>query len=182
MKTDLEYFERQRFNRWLAGVLFLLTNGSFYYVGVSQYFINKTWGNHPTDDTIYLISTILLTLVTVGFFFVRLDTLIDKEGIYYRMFPFHPKFKFLPWERISEAEVKKMNPIKEMGGWGMRIRGVNFGGYGMRFGIRSKSYTVSGNRVLLLKLDNNKKIYIGTRKPDELSEFLVKLNAERKQK
>ena len=171
MKEELVYVERQCFNRWLLAVNVLVTNGSFFYVGISRYFVEKKWGNNPMDDRIYIFVAVFLLFISVGFFFIRLDTVVNNEGVYYRMFPFHPRFHFQPWEFISEAEVM-----------GLRKRGVIFRGYGIRFGFRSQSYTISGSRVLLLTLNNNKKIYIGTRKPEELSECLIKLHAERKQK
>jgi len=188
MKEELVYVEHQRFNRWMVVAILVLGNGLFFYAVISQYVEEKTWGNDPMVDWVYIIVSIFLLVMTVGFFFLRLDTVINIDGVYFRMFPFHPRFQFKAWPQISEAEVCNISPIKKFGG---RKKGrrffiqppiLNFGGGGMRIGIRSKSYTISGFRVLLLTLTNRKKIYIGTRKPEELSEFLKKLNAERKQK
>ena len=140
------------------------------------------------DDWLFIIVSIFLLFISVIFFFIRLDTVINKEGVYFRMFPFHLRFQFKSWEQISVAEVKNINPVKKFGGWGIRARRLilpprlNFGGGGIRIGIRQKAYTISGFSVLLLTLTNKKKINIGTRKPEELSEFLIKLDAERKQK
>ena len=187
MKEELLFQERQRFNRWLIVALLLLSNGLFLYAFISQYFVEKTWGNNPIDDWLFIIVSIFLLFISVWFFFIRLDTVINKDGVYFRMFPFHPRFQFKSWEQIAEAEVCSINPIKKLGGWGMRTRRqlhprLNFGGGGIRIGIKIKSYTISGFHVLFLTLTNCNKIYIGTRKPEELSEFLIKLNAERKQK
>jgi len=187
MKEELVYVERQRFNRWFVVALLFIADGLFFYTGISIYFVEKTWGNNPMDDRIYIIVLLLLLFISIGFFFIRLDTVINKDGVFFRMFPFHPRFKFKSWEQISEAEVKDVNPIKKFGGWGKRNSGLvitrfNIRGGGFRFGFKRKSYTISGNRVLLLTLTNHKKIYLGTRKPEELSEFLKKIDAERKQK
>jgi len=181
MKEELVFFERQRFNQWFVIALFLLTIATIIYVCVSLIFMN-TLDNKRIDVPILIVLAVVMILIPVGFFFFRLETVINKEGVYFRMFPFHRRFQFKPWSYISKAEVKKINQFKKFGGWGMQYKVVNFMGSGIHFGIRSKSYTISGNCVLLLTLINNKKIYIGTQKPEELSEFLVKLDAERKQK
>ena len=184
MKEELLFVECQRFNRWFVVAIIAIV--VFFYVGISQYFVEKILGNNPIDDMIYLFSALLIILIAAVFFFIRLDTVINKEGVYFRMFPFHPRFHFKSWEQIAEAEVKNINPIKKFGGWGIRTSGLlprfNFGNGGTHFDIRSKSYSISGFHVLLLTLTNYKKLYIGTRKPEELSGFLIKLNAERKQK
>ena len=182
MKEEIVFLERQRFNQWWILALIAIVNGIVIYACITQIGLGKLWGNNPVSDTMLIVITVIVLLVTVCFLFVRLDTVINREGVYYRMFPYHLKFQFKPWEHISEADVMKVRPISEFGGWGMRFKILNFGGSGIHVGFGSKSYTVSGNKTLKLELKNNKKIYIGTRNPDELSAFLEKLNAERKQK
>ena len=125
----------------------------------------------------------MLAFITVIIFFIRLDTVIDKDGVYERFFPFQLRFGFTPWYYISDASVQKINPLRKFGGRGIiRVKVINVGGHGIHYGIGYKSYTISGNSVLQLTLHNNKKIFIGTQTPEELEEFLNKLNAERKQK
>jgi hypothetical protein len=59
--------------------------------------------------------------------------------------------------------VRKYKPLAEFGGWGLR------------FGVSGKAYNISGNKGLQLELTNNKKLLIGTQKPEELSEALNKI-------
>jgi len=183
MKEELVFYERQRFTQWWLIVLLFAVNGVFLYGCIKQIVLGDPFGNRPTPDAIFIFMTVFMFLLSASFFFIRLDTVINEEGVYFRMFPFHIRFKFKSWEQISEAGVKKINPITELGGWGMR--------YKLRFGLRRgrsgiyianiQSYTLSGNKVLQLVLNNNKELYIGTRRPDELSEFLSKLDVKRKQ-
>ena len=182
MKEELVFVERQRFRRWFIVTLLLLAIGMLFHASISQYFAEKTWDNNPIGDMRYIIVLFLLLSIFAEFFFIRLDTVINKEGVYFRMFPFHTRFQFTSWEHISEAVVMKINPFGGFGGWGMRFKVLNFGGSGIHIGFGSKSYTISGNKMLKLELKNNKRIYLGTRKPEELSDFLIKLDAERKQK
>ena len=185
MKEELEYQESQRFNQWWI-ILFVMfpINIMFISICIYQLTTGKPVGDNPMPDTELIIVTILFFLFSVilgvVFFFMRLDTVINKDGVYERMFPFQLKFGFTPWDNIMDAEVVKLNRI----GRRRRSRGIHHG-------FREKSYILSGNYVLKLTLKNSKKIliftnnskiFIGTQKPEELMEFLEKLNAERNQK
>jgi len=182
MKEKLVFFERQRFSQWWAIGLFAILNGLFIFGCVYQIILDNPFGNHPMSDRSLLILTGFVLLTTAFFFLIRLDTVVNTEGVYYRMFPFHFGIKFIAWDAIAEAEVRKINPLGEVGGWGLRFKFLNVGGSGVRVGLNTISYTISGNKVLKITLINHKTIYIGTRRAEELSEFLDKIDAERKQK
>jgi len=149
--------------------MMVVINGLFIYGCIIQLVFKKSFGNNPMDDIALVVVAVSFALFTVSFLFVRLDTVIDKDGVYEQMFPFQLRFQFTPWEYIADASVIKTNPIGKFGGWGIK------------YGFRKKSYTMSGCYVLQLKLNNDKKIFIGTQRPEELADFLNKLNADRKQ-
>ena len=112
------------------------------------------------------------------FLFFRVDMVIDKEGVWVRVFPFHRRFKLTPWEQISEAVVRKQTGYK----FGISTKLTpKIIGTGIRM-ISCKTYNLSGKMILQLILNNNNIIRVGTRRPEELTEFLEKLDAERKQK
>ncbi len=182
MKEELVFLERQYFKRWFVIVLslfiFLPVPVIFYIITV----LDKAAGQNTLFLVTFIVVTLLMLLMAVLLFIMRLDTIIDKEGVYYRMFPFHWRFKTILWDDIMEAEVTKFSPLRRSVTTAMRVKGVTIGGHGMHFGIGFSSYTLSGNKALLLSLTNHKKVYIGTQKAEELSEFLVKLDAKRKQK
>ncbi|MDR0797059.1 MAG: hypothetical protein LBE79_13585 [Tannerella sp.] len=181
MKEELVFTERQHLRQWWIIALMIPINGIIICRCIMQLGFGKSFGNNPMPDAMHIIVTVITLLVTVLLFFIRLNTVINKEGVYMQMFPFHLRYKFTPWDYISEANVMKFN-LMHFGGWGMWFKSVNLGGHGIHHGIGSTAYTMSGNKVLKLVLHNNKKIYIGTRMPEELKEFLNKLDAERKQK
>ena len=166
MKEELVFHERQRFNQWWFLLIFISINSLFIAGCIIQLGMGKPWGDKPMSDTMLIIFTIFSILFSVSFFFIRLDTVIDNGGVYERMFPLQLKFKFAPWNNILNARVKK----------------IRFSGWGIRYDGGEVMYTISGKYVLELTLNNNKKISIGTQKPDELMKFLDKLDAERKQK
>jgi hypothetical protein len=110
---------------------------------------------------------ILLTLgflaFTFLFFLMGLYTKIDNHGIYFRFIPFDTAFKFYPWEKIKSIHFCEYKALKEYGGWGIR---------GGRNGM---AYTISGKTGFIIELINNKKILIGTGKPEEVKKILQKL-------
>jgi len=186
MKEELEFQECQRFNQWRGRwviLLFFSIIGIFIYGCIVQLGMGKPFGDNPMPDAALIIVTIGVTVIIVllmaSFYFMRLDTLINEDGVYERMFPFQFKFGFTPWDNIIDAAVIEKN-----------FRG-KYKQWGMRKGFREKSFTTSGNKTLqltikndnkILTLLNNKKIYIGTQKPEEMADFLDILNAKRKQK
>ena len=181
MKEELVFFERQYFKRWLAIVLSLFMCLPLPVIYIVLFVTNKSGGQHLTFHIIFLVAALITVLIAAFMFLMRLDTVINKEGVYYRMFPFHRGYKFKSWEMISEAEVAIISPFGKKKGRGARYKIMNMQG-GIHYGLRAKSYMIAGNIALVLTLINNRKIYIGTRRFEEMSEFLKKLHAERKQK
>jgi len=187
MKEELEFQECQRFNQWRGRwviLLFLSIIGIFIYGCIVQFGMGKPFGDPPMPDAALIIVTIgvtvVIALLMACFYFMRLDTLINEEGVYERMFPFQFKFGFTPWDNIIDAAVIEKNFRKKYSR-----------GWGIRHGFRKKSFSTPGNKVLqltitndykILRFINTKKIYIGTQKPEEMTEFLDKLNAKRNQK
>ena len=106
--------------------------------------------------------TLLLSLL---FFSFNLITIVKPDGIYVRFFPFHLSFRRYTWDMISKVYVRHYSPIGEYGGWGIRL-----GLFG-----KCKAYNVSGNKGLQIEFTNNKKLLIGTKKPDELATVLTNL-------
>ena len=180
MPEELEYYERQRIQWWLILLMIVLLNVPFITGCIIQLGMGKPWGDKPMSNTMLIIVTVLVALFTIGFSFIHVETVINKEGVWVRVFPFRPRFKLTPWDYISEAVVRKMNLLRDKRGIGYKLAARRIGPKGIRMVGRS-TYNLSGNYVLDLTLKNNRKILIGTRKPEEMTEFLNKLDGERKQ-
>lgn len=167
----LIFKESQRFRQAWVWVLLiaigLLTIGIFGTGIYQQIFLGHKFGNNPTSDTGLLIIFALVLLLNIALFLMfrysKLSTVIDKIGIEYRFSPFHFKPRFIYWNMIEKYKVIKFDPIKDYGGWGIK---VNKDG---------KAYTISGDKGLLLYLKSGQKILIGTQKDSELTDFLLKI-------
>jgi hypothetical protein len=66
---------------------------------------------------------------------------------------------------LTKSFVRQYSPLTEYGGWGLRP-----GLFG-----KGTAFCVSGDMGLQLEFTDNKKLLIGTNKPDELTETLNKI-------
>ena len=176
MKEELIFYERQRFKQWWALILLVIVNGMLIIGCISQIGMGKPWGNNPMSNTGLIIITVISALVSVSIFFIRLDTVFDEDGIFERFFPFQLKSGFIPWDQVADVRVKKINLFTSHGMGHSSYRLKKIGGSGYHYD------TIFGKYVLQLTLENGKKLNLSTERPNELLEFLAKLNAERKQK
>jgi hypothetical protein len=165
MDNEILFTESQRFKQWWLWMILLGINGLFLFGVYQQVIGGQQFGDKPMSDTELLIITGLTLLLTFLFIKFRLDTIIKRDGIYVRFFPFHMTFKHYNWNNLTKSFVRQYSAISEYGGWGLR-----FGLFG-----KGKAYNVSGNKGLQLEFNNNKKLLIGTNKPDELTETLNKI-------
>lgn len=160
--------EKQKFNQpWLWILLIIigiLVYGLFGFAFYKQIIQNQPLGNHPMTNLSFIIFSIFIlsinSLILLLFVFGNLTTLIDKNEISLRFFPFHWSFRKYPWSSIERFEIVTYKPISEYGGWGIR------------YGNKGKAYNVRGNVGLQLYFINGQRILIGTQNASELSDFL----------
>jgi hypothetical protein len=165
MANEILFTERQKFKQWWLWLLLLSINGLFLFGVYKQVIDGQQFGDKPMSNAGLLVTaglTILLTLLFVNF---RLDTNIKNDGIYVRFFPFHLKFKHYTWDSLTKSFVRQYSPLTEYGGWGLLLGLFVIG----------SAFNVSGDKGLQLEFTDNKKLLIGTNKPDELTETLNKI-------
>jgi hypothetical protein len=99
------------------------------------------------------------------FWFTRLETVIDQEGISYRWFPFQRKPRVIKWTQVEQITVRNYSPLGEFGGWGLR------------YSWTSTAHTVSGNWGIDIKIKGkSRSLLLGTQHPDEVLQLLEKQN------
>jgi hypothetical protein len=165
MDNEILFTESQRFKQWWLWTILLGINGLFLFGVYKQVIDGQQFGDKPMSNIGLLTTTGMTLLLTFLFINFRLDTIIKKDGIYVRFFPFHMTFKHYNWDNLTKSFVRQYSAISEYGGWGLR-----FGLFG-----KGAAYNVSGNKGLQLEFNSNKKLLIGTNKPDELTETLNKI-------
>lgn len=165
MSNEILFTERQKFKQWWLWLILLGINGLFLFGVFKQVVGGQQFGDKPMSNAGLLIVTGFTIILTILFVNFRLDTTIKKDGIYVRFFPFHLKTKHYPWDSLTKSFVRQYSPLTEYGGWGLRL-----GLFG-----KGTAFNVSGDKGLQLEFTNNKKLLIGTNKPDELTETLNKI-------
>lgn len=156
--------ETQRFNQWwlqlihIASILFLI------YAIYHWYFKNEAVGNVAAGDSVGQLIVILSVLpLLLVFYFLKLHTEIDENGIKYQFSPFHFTPKKIAWDEILHCHVRTYNPILEYGGWGYR---TSIG--------KGKAYNVKGDKGIQIELKTGKKLLLGTQMETEANQIIAR--------
>ncbi len=165
MENKILFSEQQKFRQWWVLLIFIAINAVFLSGVYVQVILGQQFGDRPMGDGGLIITTFVILILTLTFLNFRLDTIIKSDGIYVRFFPIHIRYKHYGWESLQKCYVRKYSPVTQYGGWGLR-----FGFFG-----NGNAYNVSGDDGLQLEFGTNKKLLIGTNKPEELRTVLEEL-------
>ena len=92
---------------------------------------------------------------------------IDENGVEYRYWPFVRR-KFISWEVVDAAYLRKYDALGEYGGWGLR--------YKLWFKLKDRAYIFNDRTIgLQFELPDNRKLLFSTSKKEELESFLSNL-------
>ena len=166
MESETLFSENQRFSQWWLWLLLIGLTGLILYGIIQQLIFGIPFGTKPASDAGLVLTLVIPVSLLALFIALRLETRITRDGIYVRFLPFQKTFRYHSWANLSKSYVRKYSAIMEYGGWGIR-----FGFLG-----KGSALNVSGNKGLQLITIDGKKMLIGTRKPEEITETLRKLN------
>lgn len=153
--------EEQKFTQgWVIKLLFFILG----LVGVAIITRLLRNGSNHDDMVALVVSGVIVSGLGYLIVIARLLTYFTEKGIRYQFFPFHFKTKIIRWEAVEKVYVRKYRPIMEYGGWGIR------------YGLNGKAYNIAGNYGIQLELKGGKKLLIGTQKPDLIEELLRSKN------
>ena len=112
-----------------------------------------------------LVAPLLLLAIGVLLAFARLVVDVDRETI-------TVAFHFLwPKRRIPISEVRRADA--------MTYRAfLDYGGYGVRLGLRGWAWAVSGNQGVLVETKNGSRLMIGSQRPKELEAAIARAKRE----
>jgi hypothetical protein len=126
-----------------------------------QLFLRKPFGTNPAPDWMILALLLVFGIIFPLFFYsLKMVTVVRKDGLYVRFYPFHFSFRHFPIKNIQSYEVLTYNPFRDYGGWGIR------------YGLKGKAYNTKGNRGVLFEFterNNVRKLMIGSQIPEKLS-------------
>jgi hypothetical protein len=116
--------------------------------------LNEENGTFPYLGLVILIVTAFLI------YKFELVTQVHKDGVYIKLLPIRWKFKKIGFEQIANCYARKYRPIVEYGGWGIR------------WGISGRAYNAYGNMGVQLELRGGKRLLIGSQNADKLAEII----------
>lgn len=168
----IEFSEKQPFSHpwiWalLLPIIFFLVYGIF-----QQLILDKPFGINPAPDYLLVIFALIPAGILLLLLRAYLKTEISHEALTYKFFPFHLRQHRIAWRDVSRAYIRTYKPIREFGGWGIRISVKN----GIAYNVMRDHKT-----GLQLHLESGKKILFSTQKPEELAAILKSLGFEGKQ-
>jgi len=169
VKDDNTFVEVQEFRqRWIwlmvIGVSALLI--ALFGFGIfTQLVKNQPWGDKPMSDAALVVTSVITIVFSVGLPFLiryaRLEVKVGPEALEINFRPFATRR--ISYKDILSVETKTYRPI-----W-------DYGGYGVRWAPgRGIAYNVSGNRGVLLRLSDGKRILIGSGQPEALADAIRK--------
>jgi hypothetical protein len=168
MKTKVLFEEVQRQNQKWIWFLLIVILGLVIFAFVQQVLFHKPFGTHPVPDWAFIFFFSIPLLLFLLLFRTELRTQINERQISFSYRPFIQKEKVIEWSDIKNCYIRIYNPIKEYGGWGIRLAIKR--GHG-------RAYNVSGNMGIQLELVNGDMILIGTRKPKEAEEKIKRIQS-----
>lgn len=162
--NKLTFRETQRFKQWWVWAILIGVNGLVLVLLMIR-FQELLNGNGTLGEyAILSLGAFSLIAPTVLILFIKLDTVIDNDGIAVRLYPFHIRYRFYGRDEVDTCTVREYKPISEYGGWG--LRGSS----------RNRAFNISGNKGIHFVLKNGHKVLIGTNAPNEAAAVLAALN------
>lgn len=161
--------EMQRFNLWWVHLINMVVILPLFYMGYQWFITKEAVGNVAINDhgaqLAVIFSALLLPIILYS---IKLRTTIDERGIFYQFIPLQFSKKMIPWNDMKHCEVRTYNPLKEFGGWGLRISIRN-----------GRAYNIKGNQGIQIILKTGKKILIGTQNEREAQEIIQRYCKEK---
>jgi len=151
------YRETQHFFRnWIFLLPVAAVTIIVWYEFVQQVVLGQPQGEEPIPNWLAWLLTLIF-----GFGFpvvgvlVRLVTEVRPGELRVRIYPF--RWVTIPVSSMHRAAVRQYSPIREYGGWGVRVSRLN-----------GRAYNAYGNQGVQLELDNGALLLIGSQRPQEL--------------
>jgi hypothetical protein len=154
-RAPIVFHEEQAFRQWHAMLVLAMPPAALIFVTVRQLVWHHPRGTPPVSNGGLLFLAVLLVLVYVRLITVRLVTELRPKEITVGLRGLGRKRK-IPLNSVRTARAVEYDPIRD------------FGGYGIRSGLRGRAYIARGNRGVELELQDEHKVLIGSQDPARL--------------
>ena len=160
------FYERQRLRQWWLWLIVILAIVVPAVIQISK----MSDSGVPQQQMLYYLLSYIACCIPVLLLIccIKLETKITEKCVYVRLFPLQISFRSYAFSEMSAYFVRKYHPVREYGGWG--LKGT----------FNNRALNISGNQGLQIVFKNEKKLLIGTRRPQEIMEILKSLQSNKK--
>ena len=152
----MKYKEEQKFRRSDVLLILLILIG-----GTAYRFIDILFFDSRTNSSeLLLASVLLIALSGILFFLLRLKlvTKVGKKGIQFQFSPLHRNNKKIRWKEVDDYKVVTL-PFEKR---------ISYNG------TREAVYSFNGRTGLELHLRDGRRLFLGSRDPEELAKAMEK--------
>ncbi len=161
MEKEILFAEVQKFRQWWLWLILILAAMPLAGILIYQLATGQPVGNKPASNMVLVILVVFISLpMLLGFYFIKLFTVIDTESIYYG---FGIGTGNLNEIRITDIQSMEVIPYR-VNGIGMRLSD--------EFGT---VYNTTGGMGLFIINNKGTKIVIGTQQPEEMKVAIDKM-------
>jgi len=160
-RTTNNFYERQKFKNKYFLVVVVLLELFFIYFSALKTLNHKPFIPETFEDWPLLIFTLTVPPVLLLLYYViRLETVINDDGIFYRWRPTQRTYNMIQWDTIREITLIDLKNAGFMWIFSKEYNQVRYLGSGVG---------------ILIELKRGKRIVIGTRKAEELNRILIRM-------
>lgn len=118
---------------------------------------------HQLNQESITASIVLFCIFFLVGFLLKLEWKFTSSDFSYKYRPIYNKWRSIPISDIKSANVVKINPLREFGGWGFR------------FGRLGQAFTTTGRLILHIETHSGKKLNFTVKNQKEAEIALKKL-------
>lgn len=159
------YREVQRFRQWFLYLPVLIVTVAVWWQFVEQVVLGRSTAEEPVPNWLAWVLAIVFGLGMPAFLLtLRMVTEVRPGLLRVRLFPVSRVE--IPTTHILEAAVRHYSPLKEYGGWGVRVSRTH-----------GRAYNAYGSLGVQLVVEGRGPVLIGSQHPEELLAALAAAGA-----
>jgi hypothetical protein len=159
-KAQAVFHEEQPFKQRYAKFSLATPPAALLFITIRQVFFHHPWGNPPVTNGDLIFLSVLLVLVYLRLITVRLVTDLWPSEIAVGLYGLWRRRK-IPMSQVRAAKMVEYDPIRD------------YGGYGIRSGLRGQAYIAGGSAGVELELQDGERLLIGSREPARLAKQIT---------
>ena len=154
----IAFEEVQPFRQIWIHIIVLTITLMTWYGAIQQLIFKEPFGNNPASDSLMFVLWLAIGIGFPLFFYsMKLITQVRSNGLYVKFFPFHLSFKRFAFDKLRSYQAIEYRPLRDYGGWGIR------------YGLRGKAYNVSGTRGVMIEFTDGNRLMIGSQRSEEMA-------------